>query len=120
MNMSESHRCGELGENLARSFLEACGHRHLASRFRIPGGEIDLIMRRGDTVVFVEVKTRQGSWCDAGEAFPPGQLARMRKAARSWLHSHPGEGTWVTFDAVAVQLRPDLGEARIQHFMGVG
>ena len=118
--MTASHRRGELGETLARTLLEACGYRFLAGRYRIPGGEIDLVMLRGRTVSFIEVKTRQGGVLRPEDVLHPRQLARMRRAARRWLQENPAQGDWLSFDAVTVLLRPEVGEARIRHFMGLG
>ena len=53
---------GSYGENLARKFLEKKGFKLIEKNFKTPRwGEIDLVMRDGETLVFVEVKTRSGS-----------------------------------------------------------
>ena len=51
---------GASGEAHARRHLEALGWRHVASNWRAPSGEIDLVMTDGPELVFVEVKTRRG------------------------------------------------------------
>src|SRR5688572_30069751 len=54
---------GTLGESAAREFLEKKGLKFLTANFSSKRGEIDLIFRGGETLVFVEVKTRsEGSW----------------------------------------------------------
>jgi len=52
---------GKLGEDLACAELERRGYAIIARRYRRRGGEIDIIARDGATVVFVEVKTREGA-----------------------------------------------------------
>ena len=54
----EHLRRGRLGEDAARRRLQELGLRFLAANFRCPRGELDLIFRDGDCLVFVEVKTR--------------------------------------------------------------
>ncbi len=51
---------GRHGEDLARTFLEALGYGFIARNWHCRSGEIDLIMRDGTEIVFVEVKTRHG------------------------------------------------------------
>ena len=60
-------RLGRAGERRARWFYRLRGYRILARNVRLPAGEIDLIARRGRTLVIVEVKTRQS--LAAGEGY---------------------------------------------------
>ena len=50
---------GRGGEAMAEEFLRAKGYRLLARRFRLRNGEIDLVMRDRETIVFIEVRTRR-------------------------------------------------------------
>ena len=54
----EHLRRGELGERAAKKYLQKLGLKFLAANFRSDRGEIDLIFRDGDCLVFIEVKTR--------------------------------------------------------------
>jgi putative endonuclease len=56
---------GKIGEDLACQELQRRGYAILARRYRRRGGELDIVARDGQTIVFVEVKTREG--CDFGE-----------------------------------------------------
>lgn len=58
MNNLEKKQLGYKGEALARSFLEQNGYECLEQNFCMKGGEIDLIMKKNNTLVFVEVKTK--------------------------------------------------------------
>jgi len=124
--MGLAHRRGEWGENVARVFLELCGYRYLDSRYRRPGGEIDLVMRQGSLVVFVEVKTRT----DTGLGLPeeciyPRQKQRIRRLAGRWLAEHRGQAPGdVRFDLVAISVGAAGSEhsevgASIRHLPGV-
>lgn len=70
--------------------------------------------RDGETVAFVEVKTRGTGPQAPSEALTPGQRRRLRRAGEAWIHEHPGVGREFRFDLVAVRL-PEEGGARIDH-----
>lgn len=84
-------RAGRRGEWLAALWLRLKGYRLIARRARTPVGEIDLIMRRGRRLAFIEVKTRARSE-DAVSALTPRQLQRLRRAAEAWLARHRVDG----------------------------
>ncbi len=79
---------GHLAEAAALLFLAAKGYRPLARRFSASGGEIDLVVRRGNTIVFVEVKAR-GVMDDALAAITATKRRRFSRAARAWLARNP-------------------------------
>ena len=82
-------------------------------------GEIDLVVRDGDALVFVEVKTRSGvAFGHPFEAITPVKLARLRRLAGVWCEAHPRERGRIRIDAVAV-LAPRGVEPRIEHLVGV-
>jgi putative endonuclease len=92
------------GERLAARHYRLRGYRILETNARAAGYELDLIVRRGRRLVFVEVKER------AGEAYGGGVGAvnrekrrRVRLAAASWLRAHPGSAALqVRFEVAAV------------------
>jgi putative endonuclease len=78
------------------------GYRIVARRWRSPVGEIDLVARRGGTLVFVEVKAR-GALDDAAEAVTPRQRKRIIAGANVWLANHPKDaGRDIRFDVVLI------------------
>jgi putative endonuclease len=79
---------GRRGEALAALFLMAQGYRVLARRVKTPVGEVDLIVRRGGIVVFVEVKARSFSHQE-GEALAAVNRRRIVRAAQAWLIRNP-------------------------------
>lgn len=95
-------RVGLNAETKAAWVLRLKGYRLLARRFKVPGGEIDLIAQRGSTLVFVEVKAR-ADLAMALEAITPTQQRRIATAARAWLARHPDQAQLTQrFDAVFV------------------
>lgn len=104
------------GERLAERFLRRGGLKLLARRYATPVGEIDLIMRDGETVVFVEVKTRRTrAWADPEDAVGPEKQRRMQRCASWYLRARRKESAPFRFDIVAVTL-PEVGEPQIEHF----
>jgi putative endonuclease len=93
---------GHRAEWVALLFLLAKGYRPLARRYAAAGGEIDLVMARGDAIVFVEVKAR-GLMDDALSAITATKRRRFSRAARAWLSRNPrSEGKTWRADAVFI------------------
>ena len=79
-----------MGESAAVQYLTRSGMRLLENNYRIVGGEIDLILQDGETLVFAEVKTRlRGNRQSAEAAVTPAQRQRIERAARHYLGTHP-------------------------------
>ena len=93
---------GRTGERLAAWLLIFKGYRILERGWRAPVGEIDLIARRGGTLVFVEVKARP-ELDEAQAAVHPAQQARIVRAAAAFVQSRPALARCVRrFDLIAV------------------
>src|SRR5471032_1661586 len=98
-------RLGLSAESRAAAYLIAKGHRIVARRWRSPVGEIDIVARRRNTLVFVEVKARE-RLDDAAEAVIGRQQRRIIAAAEAWLASHPEDASSdIRFDVVLVAPR---------------
>lgn len=108
---------GRKGEDLAAEFLERKGFRILARNYRQRLGEIDIIARAGDCVVFVEVKTRQG-----GGKYAPAEAVTRRKqlqiarVAQYYLAVSRQQDFPSRFDVVTVETAMD-GNHRIDHLV---
>ena len=79
------------------------GYRILDTNVWLGGGELDLVARRGGTLVFCEVKSKTGTaFGDPLEAVTGLKASRVRSAAAAWLGQHPeARGLEVRFDIVA-------------------
>ena len=84
----QAYLFGLRAEWIARFWLMAKGYRTLARRYCVKGGEIDLIMMRGSTIAFVEVKARANLF-DAKIAIDALKIARIARAARHWTARNP-------------------------------
>jgi putative endonuclease len=112
--MAAKDELGMRGERLAERHLVRSGLTLLDRNWRCPQGEIDLVLRDGDEVVFVEVKTRSSvAFGHPLEAITAAKLARLRRLAGAWCEAHPGAGR-IRIDAVAVIAPRDL-PAVIEH-----
>jgi putative endonuclease len=95
-------RQGLSAENRAALLLVAKGFRIAARRFKTPVGELDIVARRRQTLLFVEVKAR-ARLDDAAEAVTPRQQKRIVAAAQYWLASHPDDcAKYIRFDVILV------------------
>ena len=84
-----SKRRGDLGEDAAARYLESRGFKVLERNWRFRQWELDLVCRDGDTVVFVEVKTRRaGSMATPADALNRKKRERLVKAASQYLTRH--------------------------------
>lgn len=90
---------GRRGEALAALYLRMKGWRILARRLKTPRGEIDLIARRGRTVIFVEVKWRSSAHL-LDEAVDPYRLRRVAAAAEAVAHRHARQGDLIRIDVL--------------------
>jgi len=95
-------RLGVSAESVAAIFLGAKGYRTIARRWKSPVGEIDLVIKRGRLIVFVEVKARK-DFDQAAESVLVRQRRRIVAAAQAWLAAHPEHAGYdMRFDAVLV------------------
>ncbi len=118
-NRSLTPRCreGARGERIAARTLKRAGHRIVTRNYQCPAGEIDLITVDGETVVFVEVKTRSSS-----EAAYPEASVNLRKqrqllrVAKMYLAAKAAQDRPCRFDVVSVVLN-ERGKPSVEHFV---
>ena len=98
-------RFGLSAESRAAAWLIAKGYRIVARRWRSPVGEIDIVARRRNTLIFVEVKARD-TLDGAAEAVLPRQQRRIIAAAEAWLARNPDDVNGdIRFDVVLIAPR---------------
>jgi putative endonuclease len=109
-------RLGRWGENVAAIHLEAAGYAILARNWRGAGGEIDLVARDGETIVFVEVKTRRGRDFGAPEeALTPHKAEKLVSLGQQYIVDHDLEDVNWRIDLVSVELDRDGRLLRCDH-----
>ena len=110
----EAHRRGELGERAAKRHLQRLGLKFLAANFRSERGEIDLVFRDADCLVFVEVKARSTEkWTRPAAAVNARKKRLLTQTALDYLRLIKNPAVKVRFDVVEVLLSDgDVREVR--------
>lgn len=113
---------GQIGEDAATRHLESLGHRIIECNYRNRRGrqlgEIDIISRDGEWLVFNEVKTRVCTEADGTlpqAQITPAKLRRMERTAADYLRRHRLADTPYRFDGLAVRLKTDRSIERIDY-----
>ena len=111
---------GARGEQAALDLYRRRGFTLVARNWRCSIGEVDLVLRRRDVLVFCEVKTRAGSRHGGGfEAVDARKRRKLRALAEVFLLTHGAGATSVRFDVASVAVRMGAtrgGDARIELF----
>ena len=106
--MSTTSELGSRGESIAATYLTDAGLRVLDRNWRCRDGELDIVARDGDALVFCEVKTRRGiGYGHPVEAVTAVKRRRLRTLAQRWLAAHDEHAPELRFDVVGVLVRPD-------------
>ncbi|MFI1989337.1 YraN family protein [Actinoplanes sp. NPDC020271] len=106
---------GAYGERIAARHLEERGLTILARNWRCSDGEVDLILRDGDCVVFCEVKTRRtATFGPPAGAIDARKVNKLRLLAMCWLAETATRAPQIRFDVVEVLPQP-RGASRVVH-----
>ncbi|MFY2789568.1 YraN family protein [Rhodococcus sp. MALMAid1271] len=106
--MATHQQLGARGEDIAVRYLEGIGLEVVERNWRHRTGELDIVAREGDTVVFVEVKTRSGiGYGTPAEAVTYSKQTRIRGLALYWLALQQGPWVQIRFDVVAIVVGRD-------------
>ena len=115
--MNHKQTIGRWGEHSATEYLEQQGYIILVRNFRAGRGEIDIIARQENILVFVEVKTRSSNRYGYPEhSVTPAKRIHLLAAAEKYLLNHPEFKTW-RMDVIAGEA--ESGSAKITHFENV-
>jgi putative endonuclease len=101
---------GKQGEDLAFQTIRRLGYKKIIRNYRCALGEVDLIAEDGDTLVFIEIKTRRtGSVGYAKEAVNDRKRRQLSRVALAYMKANGRLETKARFDVVAVFLQRDAG-----------
>jgi putative endonuclease len=99
-------KTGQLGEQIAVDYLEKAGYRIIQRNYRCQFGEIDIIAKEGDTIVFVEVKSRRSEIYGLPQlAVGIGKQRRISKTSLYYIQTNRLESFNARYDVVAVSMR---------------
>jgi putative endonuclease len=116
MNQKKSTVIGRLGERAARQFLAANGYEILEVNWRFKKLEVDIIAKKQDTLVFIEVKTRKSNTFGEPELFVTRKKQRFLVAAANQYVTERDLAFESRFDVVSV-ISPDKNQT-IKHLEG--
>ena len=106
---------GILGEKLARDFLKKRGYHTLETNYRCPHGEIDIVARHKDFLVFIEVRTKTSvEFGSPEESITSAKKERMRASAFHYRQTHHDLPPLWRIDLVAVELDQKGKPSRVE------
>ncbi len=109
---------GAYGERVATRHLISEGMQILDRNWRCRDGEIDIIARDAESLVFCEVKTRRShAYGTPVEAVVAAKARRLRRLAAAWLAAHETHTPEIRFDVIGVVPQP-FGAASVEHLRG--
>jgi putative endonuclease len=113
MNNNAKINTGREGEIIAAAFLKKNGYRIIETNYRCPLGEIDIIAREKDELVFVEVKTRKSS--ERGYPEQAVGISKQRKISQLalWYLQKIKDDTPVRFDVIAITISTSGNEIKL-------
>jgi putative endonuclease len=96
---------GILGEKLACEFLGRNGYQVIETNYRCPGGEVDIVARQQETLVFIEVRTKTSrEFGGPEESITPVKMERLRTVAAHYGQHHENLPEGRRIDVVAIQM----------------
>ncbi len=112
---TKRQQIGKAGEKLARDFLEKQGFAIVETNYRCPEGEIDIICRGGDCLVFAEVRTRTShEFGSPEESITESKKKRMLAAAYNYMQACNSSPEWWRIDLVAIELDEKGKPSRVE------
>jgi len=106
---------GILGEKLAKDFLKKRGYHILETNYRCPEGEIDIVARYKDFLVFIEVRTKKSlEFGSPEESITPAKKQRMKATASHYRQTHNNLPLSWRIDVVVVELNQKGQPSRIE------
>jgi len=105
---------GRYGEALAYKKIRRLGYKKIIRNYRCPLGEVDLIANDGDTLVFIEIKTRKGRPTGyAKEAVDARKKRQLSKVALSYMKSNNCSEAKARFDVIAISIKEDKPQIEV-------
>jgi len=112
-------KIGQIGEKMAKDLLIKKGYQIITTNFKVRGGEIDLVCKKGNLIIFTEVKTRTTKTFGLPiESFNARKKKRFRRAILRYLQIYNYDGSWQV-DFVGIEIDRKLRTAKIKHYDGM-
>jgi len=112
----DRQKLGKLGEKIAAEFLKERGYQIIDQNYRTRGGEIDIVAKEGETIVFVEVKTRiSAEFGYPEEAIDGRKQHKLAMTAEHYLAAHRLYEVDYRIDAVGIEMERDGRLINLRH-----
>lgn len=106
---------GDLGERLAGEFLRERGYTIIEKNYRCAEGEVDIVARQADDLVFVEVRTKRSRMFGSPEeSITPAKQEKLRTVSAHYRETHEDLPESWRIDVVAIELNRDNRPSRIE------
>ena len=117
---SAKRKFGDVGEKIAERYLVGKGYRIIEKNYLKPWGEIDIIAKKSEKIVFFEVKTREAKHVEhylAESAVNRSKIRKLQKICETYLFERKYEYNqeW-QIDVLAIAINKEIRKARIKHF----
>ncbi len=117
---SQKRKFGDIGEKIAAKYLERKGYDIIGRNYQKPWGEIDLIVKKNDLLIFCEVKTRDAKNVEhylAESSVNHLKIKKLQKICETYLaeKKYPYSQKW-QIDVLAVVIDKQARKARVKHF----
>lgn len=117
---SEKRKFGDRGEKIAEDFLKSKGYKIIDHNYQKPWGEIDLVSKKDNLLVFIEVKTRDSKNIEhylAEYSINTPKIKKLQKICETYLieKKYPYGQKW-QIDVLAISINDFTNKAKIKHF----
>lgn len=117
---TERQRIGKVGEAEAARRLKLAGNEILALNWRCRSGEVDIVAREGDTIIFVEVRSRGSAsgqrFGTAAESVDYRKQMKVRAVSQIYLRQYRLHDAPVRFDVIAITIGQDGSIEAYRHY----
>ncbi|MDD5291273.1 MAG: YraN family protein [Patescibacteria group bacterium] len=118
--MNYRQRVGKFGENIAKNYLLRQGYKIIGLNKKISFKEIDIMARDGETLVFIEVKTRLSSvFGNADDAFDLKKVNNLKEAIGRYIYENNFDENLVRLDFISLNISRLEKRAKIKHYKDV-
>jgi len=117
--MSQHNEVGKIGEEIAKKFLEKQGYKIIEQNYKTKYAEIDLIAKKGEDLILVEVRTKVGDkFGTPEETINKKKMRKLRGNAMAYSSIKKWKGP-VRIDAICIVLKPNYGVERLNHYESI-
>lgn len=117
---TQKQHIGTLGEDIACAYLKKQGYEIIKRNFCVPQGEIDIIARHKDELIFCEVKSRTSArFGYPEESVDMRKMKRIIRAIKKYLLITKTKDTYIRFDIIAIEFKNNDQDYSVHHLKNI-